>query len=87
MRDFLNAILEFIGAEDLTDEEYGSTQPLGDDFLSLENYNALKSVLEARESVTEMLSRLSMYYQAGQVDLGTTPANTPRSNIFIGGAL
>lgn len=84
MRDYLNGVLSFIGAESLTDEEF--------DALTLEsivdlvaNYNALLSVLQGREVVSDMTSRLENYYLAKGAAVST--ASNARSNIFVGADL
>jgi hypothetical protein len=83
MRDDLNDILSFIGAESLTDEEFDSI-----DLENMENqvdvYNSLLVVLESRESVSDMAIRLQNYFLAQGVII-TSPE--PTSNIFVGSVL
>jgi hypothetical protein len=88
MRDFLDAILEFIGSESLTDSEFESITLTGDPAYTKETYEALRTVLEARENVSGQTQRLKLYFQAKGVDMSATSAlPTPNSNIFIGSAL
>ncbi len=87
MRDFLDAILEFIGSESLTDEEFDAIE-LEDEEYTTEVYEALKLVLEGRENVSGQAKRLKLYFVAKGVSLDGTTANPlPSSNIFIGGSL
>lgn len=86
MRDFLDAILEFIGSESLTDEEFDVIDALG---LTLEYskdvYLALRSMLEAREVVSDQVKRLKLYFIARGTDVAATPTiPTAKSNIFLG---
>lgn len=88
MRDWLNAILVFIGATSLTDDEYDSIN-----FLSLDTglynqaaYDELSKVLASRELVSDMQDRLAGFFKAkGLTTL--TEADNARSEIFIGSAL
>lgn len=82
MRDFLNAILDFIGVESLTDEEYDSLG-VSAQVYNKTNYTALKGVLEDREEVSDTLDRLKYFFLAKGVAI-TTDAKTPKSNILIG---
>ena len=86
MREFLDAILEFIEAESLTDEEYASTQPLADEEYTLEVYEALHDVLSERESISDTLDRLKAYFQAKGVTI-SSEAHPAVSNILIGAVL
>lgn len=84
MRDFLDSILEFIGAESLTDNEFDSVElelPLYDQ----DTYDALAEILEAREAVSSAQDRLVAYFTARGVEV--TPNNTAKTNILIGAAL
>lgn len=87
MRDWLNAILGFISASSLTDEEYDSIN-----FVNLEvqvynqaAYDQLATVLKLRESVSSVQDRLIAFFQAKGT--AVTPATTGKSNIYIGSAL
>lgn len=85
MREWLNAILSFIGAPSLTDDEYDSIN-----FLHLENgvynqaaYDELSKVLAARETMSTMQERLAGFFRAkGLTDL--TVADTAKSQILVG---
>ena len=87
MREFLDAILEFIESESLTDEEFESVS------LSVEEYNrdtyvALRTVLEGRENVSGQVRKLKAYFTAKGVDTNEpSPTPTPMSNIYIGSKL
>jgi hypothetical protein len=84
VRDFLDAILAFIVAESLTDDEFDSvvaTMPIYDQT----SYDDLARILEARESVSVMQDRLLAYYEAKGVDIN--PADTGKSDIFMGAVL
>lgn len=87
MRDFLNAILTFIGTSTLTDDEFDGFTGLdfGD---NVETYDELKMLLIERDEVTETIDRLELYFQAKGVDVEpVTVDETAKSNIFIGSAL
>lgn len=87
MRDFLDAILAFINSESLTDEEFEGID-LDAQAYNKETYLALRSVLEARENVSDQVKRLKLYFIARGVDVSSTPGvPTPNSNIFLGSAL
>lgn len=85
MRDFLDAILDFIGSESLNDEEFATIELETQEY-TLACYEALKSVLDSRESVSDQTERLKDYFQAAGVTVEAA-AYTPQSNILIGGAL
>lgn len=84
MRDYLNGILLLIGAESLTDEEFGSVTVI-DPTDDVGVYDTLLLILQAREVVSEMTSRLMYYFQAKGVAV-SEPVNS-RSNIFVGALL
>ena len=87
MRAFLDAILQFINAETLTDIEY-DTIDLSTQNYSIATYNALKTVLESREMVSDQLRRLAAYFKAKGTSVSSSEKiHTPVSNIFIGKAL
>lgn len=88
MRDFLDSILEFIGCESLTDEEFQTISLTEPPAYTSEAYDALKTVLQARENVSDQVKRLKFYFIAKGVDLsGTSPVKKPVSHIFIGSEL
>lgn len=88
MRDFLDAILTAIDSESLTDEEFdGMTLPDTPAYTK-EIYEAMKLVLEARESVSGQVERLKFYFIARGADLSASPgARAPQSQIYIGDSL
>jgi hypothetical protein len=87
MRDFLNAILTFIGSESLTDPEFDSIETETPNYSKV-TYLALKSIVDARESVSGQGKRLKLYFIARGVDVSETGSVPPaRSNILIGVAL
>lgn len=87
MREFLDSILTFIQSESLTDEEF-ETIELEDESYTVETYLALRTILEAREGVSDQVERLRTYFMARGVDVNATPeVPTPVSNIFIGSPL
>ncbi len=84
MREYFDGVLEFIGAESLTDEEFESID-LENVLDLVANYNALLVILQDREVVSSMTSRLQYYYLAKGAAV-STPVNA-RSNIFVGADL
>lgn len=87
MRNWLNSVLQFIGATSLTDEEYDGLNFVGLETLVYNQaaYDQLTSVLSSRELVSNMQDRLTALFQAKGAEI--TPAKTGKSNILIGGAL
>jgi hypothetical protein len=85
LRDFLDAILAFISCGTLSDEEWGTIDSLTDQSYTLENYNALLGILDARESVSSARDRLRYYFLAAGVQV--TESTNPKSDVFIGAAL
>ncbi len=87
LRTFLNDVLAFIGSESMTDDEYDAL-PVG---LAQEytktTYEALRGVIVTRESVSTQAPKLKRYFEAKGVDLSTTPARIPSSQILVGGIL
>jgi hypothetical protein len=91
MRAILNAILAFIGAEALTDEEFDSVE-IEDEDSNEEKYNALLLILDARDGISGMQARLRYYYLAKGITFGSDPgfpneSATGKSNIFVGSEL
>lgn len=84
MRDFLNAILSFIGAESLTDEEFDSLT-IDSASYNVATYEALSAVLVSRETISNLQDRLYAYFTARGVV--TTQVSTGKSNIFVGSVL
>ena len=86
MRAFLNAILAFIGAESLTDEEFEyCDEQLSSSAYDVATYTALDSVLADRESVSSNRDRLRYYFLARGVAVGELDQG--KSNILIGAPL
>lgn len=84
MRDFLNSILNFIGSESLTDVEFETVEakyPIYDK----DTYNDLAKILQTRDSVSIMISRLTKYYQAKGVDVEKKKVG--KTNILVGSPL
>jgi len=86
MRNFLNGILSFIGSESLTDNEF-DTVTITEQTYSVATYNALKSILESRESVSNQLWKLKSFFTIKGVSLSGQRAVTPTSQIFVGARL
>jgi len=88
MREFLNNILNFIGSESLTDEEFDSIETDVPNYSKV-TYLALKGVVDARESVSGQGKRLKLYFIARGVDVSdaNNPVPPAKSNILIGVAL
>jgi hypothetical protein len=84
MRSFLDAILSFIGAASLTDEEFDSVTITVQDY-SVQTYQALLEVIDNRELVSTVRYRLTYYFRARGVDV--SPSSVGRSNILVGGLL
>lgn len=88
MRATLNAILAFIGATSLTDEEWESLE-LSEDPSERDQFNALKYILVQREAVSDMYRRLVSYFKAKGMSFGdeSSSAAIGSSNIFVGSPL
>lgn len=84
MRLFLDSILLFIGEATLSDQEYSSMMLTTQDY-SIEVFNALKNIIESRQSVTDSVDRLVYFFLAKGVNV--IGEYKPRSNILIGRAL
>lgn len=84
MREFLDAILAHIDSESLTDEEFDSLEITVPNYSTV-TYLALKSVLDARESISNQSKRLKLYFISRGVSVSELPkAYNPKSNILIG---
>lgn len=86
MRDFLNAILIFIGSTSLTNDEFEDFSGLSYGY-NLDTFNKLKMLLIERDEVTESTERLQSYFQAKGLSFDVDPGEIAVSNIFIGAAL
>jgi hypothetical protein len=84
VRDFLNAILTFIVADSLTDDEF-ETVTAELTLYDQTTYDDLSRILEAREAVSVLQDRLLAYYQARGAEI--TAADTGKSNIYLGSVL
>ncbi len=87
MRDFLDSILDFIGTDSLTDEEYDldAIQAIETQTYDVASYNGLASLLDFRESISTTRDKLKAYYAAKGVSV--TQPEVAKSNIYIGSAL
>ncbi len=94
-RDFLDDVLEFIGAETLTDDESDAAE-LANMSYDVASYAVLKSILDSRESASDMLYKLAFYYLGRGVNVAKVNTSAPldgeapkgpKSNILIGIAL
>lgn len=87
MRDWLNAVLQFIGSESLTDGEYDGIDQTGmsSTVYNQAAYDQLVAVLEARESTSTTQERLVAVFKAKGTDV--TAADVGKSQIFIGSVL
>lgn len=84
LRDFLNAILAFIGATSLTDGEYNSIDQTD---LAVSTYNAacylaLSSVLIDREAVSTTQDRLRYFFMSKGVQV--SEVSKAKSNVLVG---
>ena len=84
MRDFLNAILSFIGASSLTDQEFSDLE-IESYAYDAPTYEALLAVVDARESVSNTRDRLRYYFLARGVSVSESSA--VKSNILVGAVL
>lgn len=88
LREFLDSILEFIGSESLTDDEWDTITLPAVNTLSKEMYEALKAVLLTREDVSGQGKKLKLYFISAGVDLSAAPpVHVPNSNILFGGSI
>lgn len=87
MRDWLNAILTFIGTTSLTDVEYSSIDQTGMVSMTYnqEAYDQLSAILVSRENVSTMQDRLIGFFKAKGFDVAA--ANTASSEIYFGDVL
>jgi hypothetical protein len=84
-REVCDVILDFIGSESLTDEEWSTIDDLTMSSTPQELYDALFSVLESRESVSTMTERLQSYFLAKGVDVTEAEeTEDTESKIFLG---
>lgn len=87
MRDFINAILQFIGVETLTDQELAEHFAVDvDQDYSKNTYDAVKGLLEERDTVSDSVLKLQYYFMAAGTDIGDNVV-IANSNILIGSCL
>jgi hypothetical protein len=85
LRDFLNAILVFIGSTSLTDDEFDAVD-LETAAYDQATFAALSLVLDSRESVSSLQDRLKWFFQSKGVSVSeVVPAG--KTNIYIGDVL
>jgi hypothetical protein len=86
LRDFLNAILVFIGSTSLTDVEFDGIDGELAYGYNQATYSALSLVLDSRESVSSLQDRLKYFFQSKGVTVSeVVPAG--KTNIYIGDVL
>ena len=88
MRDFLNAIMAWIGQTSLTDLEYGTVDQDG---LTVSVYNQalyaqLSLVLDTRDAVSSAQERLVAFFNSKGVEV-TEVVSAGKSQIYLGDAL
>lgn len=84
MRDFIDAILAFIDAASLNDDEFDLVT-VTDQAYNDALYTNVLLILDSRESVSSVRDRLGFYFKARGVDISETPA--AKSQIYLGGSL
>ncbi len=87
MRDWLNAILGFIGTTSLTDQEWNgiNASDMTTQTYNQAAYDQLSKVLLGRENVSDLQQRLIGIFKAKGTDVA--PAVTAQTNILLGMAL
>lgn len=87
MRDWLNAILSFIGTSSLTDGEYSGIDQTGmiSQTYNQEAYDQLSEVLDSRGDAGTFQDRLIGVFKAKGVDVAA--ADTAQSEIYLGDVL
>jgi len=87
LRDFLDAILAFIGVASLSDEEFeGLTLTDEEDGYNQATYIALSEVLVSRDAISTSKDRLTYFFKSKGVEVSDS-VSTAISNIYIGDAL
>lgn len=84
MRDFLDAILAFIDAASLSDDEFNSLTITSYAY-DQETYDALFAILKARDSVSTLLDRLAGTFIAKGATI--TKGDSGQSQIYVGSVL
>lgn len=87
MRDWLNAILQYIGTTSMTDVEYAAVNVIGMETLVYNQaaYDQLSALLLSREAVSDMQRRLYGVFLAKGGDI--KEAVIAKTNIFLGAVL
>lgn len=85
MRDFINAVLAFIGTSSLTDLEFSALTITAAGYDNA-TYLAIVGVLDSREGVSTMRDRARYVFLAKGLELDDPPA-AAKSNILVGGLL
>jgi hypothetical protein len=88
LRGFLNYILEFIGSTSLTNDEFDSLTLVNPEFeYNLETYNALLSVLDSREDLSDARDRLKSMFEATGLVIDEPAPTENESDILFGGGV
>lgn len=85
MRNFIDAILAVISAASMNDDEFGMIT-IEVQAYTKELHDEIMVVLDSREAVSNTRDRLTLYFRARGVDVGT-PAPVGSSKIFLGDGL
>lgn len=85
MRDFINAVLAFIGTSSLTDSEFAAL-PISVAGYDAATYSAIDGVLKSREGVSNMRDRARYVFLAKGIELPPLTEAKP-SNILVGAGL
>jgi len=87
VRNSMSLILIAVGSSALTDEEWDGLAFTGE-ALTVEGYDALVSILESRENVSNSLQRLEYYYLSRGIDIsGAADTESTDSVLFLGSDL
>lgn len=84
MRDFINAIFDFIVTASISDEEFETVES-STQVYSEELYTELLAVIDSRELVSSTRDRLRYYFLAAGV--AVTESSPGKSNIYAGAVL
>lgn len=86
MRNFIDAILQVIGAASLTNDEF-ATITVEEQAYTVELYREILAVLDARELVSNARDRLMHYFLARGVELVTVTTPEAESKVYFGADL
>jgi hypothetical protein len=81
MRDFVDAILAFIGTASLNDDEFELIEETAQSYTA-ELYADMLEVLDEREAISSVRDQLTAYFTARGVEVTASSAGT--SKILIG---